>query len=109
MGVAALAVGANGSVQKGLTGRREGYGGVEEVVVEVMAGVIGGNEGEEEGLGIGKFVAAEEGIEKGDQGGEGEGDVGLVGLNQLEEGEEGSGVGGEEGGGSENGVEDWWG
>lgn len=34
--------------------------------MEVVAGVIGGNEGKEEGLGIGKFVAAEEGIEEGD-------------------------------------------
>lgn len=32
-----------------------------------------------------------------------------MGLHQLEEREEGSGVGGEEGGGSENGVEDRWG
>lgn len=71
--------------------------------------VIGGNEGKKEGFGIGKFVPAEEGVEEGDEGREGEGEGGVVGVGPLEEREEGCRVGGEEGWGSEDGVEDWWG
>lgn len=95
MGAAALAVGTNGGVQKGLTRRREGLGRMEEMVVEVVMGVIGGNEGKEEGSGIGELVATEEGLKEGEEGREGEGERREVGMSPVEEREEGSRMGGE--------------
>lgn len=60
MGVVALDIGANSSVQKGF---RMGARRVEEGVMEEVVAVHG-DEGEEEGLGVDELVVAEEGGEE---------------------------------------------
>lgn len=56
-------IGADGGVEEGFGGWREGAGGMEKKAVEVVGGV-GRDVFEEEGFGVGEFVVAEEGGEE---------------------------------------------
>lgn len=102
------AVGENAGVQEGFGRRRKGESGAEEVAVEFVVRVLGGNLGVENGFGVIEFVVGNEGGEEREESGEGKGSEGGErgrGVCPIEEGEEGGGVA-VEGGGGENGVDD---
>lgn len=84
--LADVEVGADGGVEEGLGAA--GDGGFGAVVV------IGGDEFDEEGFGVGEFVVGEERGEEGEEGARGLGEEGEVGVGPVEEGEECGGVGG---------------
>ncbi|XLU43176.1 hypothetical protein S245_037990 [Arachis hypogaea] len=93
-------VGREGGVEEWMweTGAAEGE------LVEGVAGVVGGDEVEEEGAGGGLAAVDEEGRKEGEEGlrGGGERRVGRV-AKDVEQGEEGGGVGAVELGGGEDG------
>ncbi|XLU43185.1 hypothetical protein S245_037999 [Arachis hypogaea] len=97
VGVVGEGVGREGGVEEWL---RETEA-AEEELVEGVAGVVGGDEVEEEGAGGGVVAVDEEAGEEGLRGG-GERRVGRV-AEDVEEGEEGGGVGAVELGGGEDG------
>lgn len=104
VGFAGLNIRANRSVENDFGGFREVAVGMEEGLVEMVL-AVGGDEGDEEGLGVGEFVAAEEGRKEGEERGGGLGEGGGVGLSPFEEGDE-SGRLRSEGGGGEDGEEE---
>ena len=63
MGLLGLDIGTNGGVKKGFGSEASR---VEKAVELVVA--VGGNEGDEEGLGIGEFAVGEEGREEREEG-----------------------------------------
>lgn len=82
-------VGGEGGVEEGFGD--SGVGAEEEGVEGVAA--IGGDEGGEEGLGVGEFAAGEERVEEGEEGVRGGAEWRRgVGLEPIEEREEGSGI-----------------
>lgn len=91
--LADVEVGADGGVEEGLGAAGDGGVGAEEEAVEAVV-VIGGDEIDEEGFGIGEFVVGEERGEEGEEGARGLGEEGEVGVGPVEEGEECGGVGG---------------
>jgi hypothetical protein len=62
VGLLPLNVGANGSVEKRSAWPGENAGRMEDEAVELVL-AIGGDEGDEEGLGVGELVVGEEGWE----------------------------------------------
>nr|XP_029145805.1 glycine-rich protein DOT1-like [Arachis hypogaea] len=100
VGVVGEGVGREGGVEEWLRETRAAEG----ELVEGVAGVVGGDEVEEEGVGGGVAAVDEEAGEEGKEGlrGGGERRVGRVGED-VEEGEEGGGVGAVELGGGEDG------
>lgn len=92
VGVAGVDVSGEGGVEEGFG---EGAVGAEEERVEGVA-TVGGNEGDEEGLGVGEFAVGEEGREDGEKRVRGGAERRWrVGLEAVEEGEERGGVGAE--------------
>lgn len=79
MGPAGAAVGEDAGVEESCGRRRKGAGGVEEVAVEGVVGVLGDDLGLEEGFGVVEFVVGNEGGEEGEERGEGEGEGGVRG------------------------------
>ena len=67
VGLLGLDIGTNGGVKKGF-GSKASQGEEEEVVELVVVVAVGGDEGDEEGLGIGEFAVGEEGREKREEG-----------------------------------------
>lgn len=91
MGLLPLNIGANGSVEKRSGEPGERASGVEDEAVELVL-AIGGDEGDEEGLGVGELVVREEGGEEEEEGVRGVSEGRRVGLEEPEEGEEGVGA-----------------
>lgn len=58
----------------------------------MLALAIGGDEGDEEGLGVGELAVLEEGGEEGEEAVRGGSEGGRVGLEELEQGEESGGA-----------------
>lgn len=104
MGLSGVNIGSNGNVKENFGGSGEIAGRMEEGLVEMVL-AIGGNEGDEEGLGGGEVVAAEERREEGEEGVGGLGEGGSVGLQPFEEGNESCGFG-RKGFGGEKGDEE---
>lgn len=86
-----LNVGANGSVEKRSGGPGEHASRMEDEAVELVL-AIGGDEGDEEGLGVGELVVREEGWKDEEDGVRGVSEGRRVGLEELEEGEESVGA-----------------
>ena len=88
VGLLGLDIGADGGVKKGFGGFGNEARRVEEEAVELVV-AVGGDEGDEEGLGVGEFLVGEEGREEREEG-MGRGSEGRrAGLDEFEEGEEG--------------------
>lgn len=95
MRLAGLNVGTYGSVVKGFGWCGKVLRGLKDRMVESVL-AIGGDERDEEGLGVGELVMREEGRKEGEKGREGVGGSGGEGgemkLRPFEEGEESGGV-----------------
>ena len=66
VGLLGLDIGTNGGVKKGFGSDASQVEEEEEAVELVVA--VGGDEGDEEGLGFGEFVVGEEGMGRGSEG-----------------------------------------
>lgn len=91
VGLLPLNIGANGSVEKRSGGPGERASGVEDEAVELVL-AIGGDEGDDEGLGVGELAVRKEGGEEEEEGVRGGSEGRRVGLEEPEEGEEGVGA-----------------
>ena len=67
VGLLGLDIGTNGGVKKGFGSDASRVEEEEEEAVELVV-AVGGDEGDEEGLGVGEFVVGEEGMGRGSEG-----------------------------------------